>query len=134
MTGQPPIGMHLIIDIHSDISLSDIVNIQECLKRAATACGAKILGANFHHFGEEAGVTGVLLLAESHISIHTWPELQFAAVDIFTCGACDPYLALPVLREFFKSDRINVRAVERRLAGALAEGAGGKFAIGATGR
>lgn len=115
MIKPAPAGTHLIVDIHTEVSLSDVEGVRECLERAAQACGAKVLGYNFHHFGEGAGVTGVVLLAESHISIHTWPEFQFAAVDIFMCGACDPHGALPVLRDFFKSDRIHVRALERRL-------------------
>jgi len=67
-----------------------------------------------HNFGEGSGVTGVVLLAESHISIHTWPELKYAAVDIFMCGACDPQRAIPVLGEHFLTDTMAVRALERR--------------------
>ena len=52
-----------------------------------------------------AGVSGVLVLAESHISIHTWPERDFAAIDIFMCGACDPYESLPVLKAAFRRPR-----------------------------
>lgn len=60
--------------------------LQTALENAAQAAGATILASRFHHFGDGAGVTGVVLLAESHISIHTWPEHGFAAVDIFLCG------------------------------------------------
>ena len=54
--------------------------------KTAQAAGATILAAHFHHFGAGAGVTGVLLLAESHLSIHTWPEHHFAALDIYLCS------------------------------------------------
>ena len=59
------------------------------------------------------GVSGVLVLAESHISIHTWPERDFAAVDIFMCGACNPYHSLPVLKEVFQPKSI-LLAEQRR--------------------
>jgi S-adenosylmethionine decarboxylase len=61
-----------------------------------------------HHFGEGAGVTGVALLAESHMSIHTWPDTGFAAIDIFLCGRRDPQLALPVLRERFRPRHVRL--------------------------
>ena len=113
VNNTPTAGIHLLIDIHTDINLCDDTTIQECLLHAAKACKATVLGCSMHHFGEGWGVTGVLLLAESHMSIHTWPELRFAAVDIFMCGSCDPHQALPVLREFFNTDRMSVRALER---------------------
>jgi S-adenosylmethionine decarboxylase len=71
------------------------------LRAAALAAGARILHGHFHTFGAGGGVTGVLLLAESHISIHTWPEERFAAVDIFMCGAARPELALAAIRTAF---------------------------------
>ncbi|MDO4641310.1 MAG: adenosylmethionine decarboxylase [Neisseria sp.] len=66
--------------------LRDDACLKNLLQQAAAAGGATILGGHFHRFGGEGGVTGVLLLAESHISIHTWPEHRFAAIDIFLCG------------------------------------------------
>ncbi|MFT9160304.1 MAG: adenosylmethionine decarboxylase, partial [Acetobacter sp.] len=57
--------------------------------------------------------SGVVVLAESHISIHTWPERNFAAVDIFMCGACDPHLAIPVMQRLFQAKRLEVNE-ERR--------------------
>ena len=53
------------------------------------------------------------MLAESHISIHTWPERGFAAIDIFVCGACDPYKAVPVLRRAFAAQSIEVKEQRR---------------------
>lgn len=114
MTQLPPAGLHLIVDIESEVNLTNVEAIRAGLEQAAHVCGATVLGCTMHHFGEGAGVTGVLLLAESHISIHTWPELKFAAVDIFMCGSCDPHRALPVLRALFSSERFHVRTIERR--------------------
>ena len=60
---------------------------------------------------------GVAVLAESHISVHTWPEREYAVFDVFMCGACDPLLALPVLREAFRPDRVTVGEQKRGVIG-----------------
>jgi S-adenosylmethionine decarboxylase proenzyme len=65
--------------------LDDLDFLKECLNQAATRCGAIVVGESFYHFSPH-GVSGMLNIAESHISIHTWPEYNYAAVDIFTCG------------------------------------------------
>lgn len=94
-----PAGIHLLADFHG-VSADKLVSceaIDKLLRAAATAAGATILHSHFHSFGPQQGVTGVLLLAESHISIHTWPEFGFAAADIFMCGDATPQLALDVI-------------------------------------
>ncbi|WP_322026327.1 adenosylmethionine decarboxylase [Burkholderia sp. BCC1977] len=68
-------------------SNSDRPDRSACASQRRVSSGARVIGAHFHHFGGEHGVTGVVLLAESHITIHTWPEHGFAAVDAFMCGA-----------------------------------------------
>jgi len=95
-------GGHLLLDMWGARDLTDPEFIENTLTRAAEASGATILHAHFHQFGEGGGVSGVLVLAESHISIHTWPERDFAAIDIFMCGACDPLKAVPALEHGFK--------------------------------
>ena len=82
------VGQHCILDVYqiNDNWLQDAVAIEELLRQAAQAAQAHILTSHFHTFGGNGGVTGVLLLAESHISIHTWPEHHYAAIDIFMCG------------------------------------------------
>jgi S-adenosylmethionine decarboxylase len=72
-----------------------------------------VLSVELHGFGEGAGLTGVALLAESHISIHTWPETGYAALDIFMCGRCDPHQAVPVLEHWFQPGRKRVGAYQR---------------------
>ena len=79
-------GTHLLLDLWGASNLTDPELIDRALRDAAEAAGATILHSHFHHFGPDGGVSGVLVLAESHISIHTWPERDFAAVDIFMCG------------------------------------------------
>ncbi len=101
-------GMHLLVDLWEATNLSDPALIESALRDAALAAGATILHSHFHHFSPNGGVSGVVVLAESHISIHTWPERDFAAVDIFMCGACDPHQSLPVLRQAFLAGRVIV--------------------------
>lgn len=93
-------GRHIILDMRTATAgaLKDPAEVERILRDAATATGATILSGHFHHFGPEQGVTGVLVLAESHISIHTWPEHYYTAIDIFVCGNCDPTKAIPALK------------------------------------
>lgn len=79
-------GHHLIADLSGGSRLEDATHIEACLIAAAAAAGATLLEVRLHSFGPAQGVTGVALLAESHISIHTWPEFGTACVDIFMCG------------------------------------------------
>jgi S-adenosylmethionine decarboxylase len=101
-------GTHLLVDLWGASNLCDPDLIDRALRDAAEAAGATILHSHFHHFSPNGGVSGVLVLAESHISIHTWPERDFAAIDIFMCGACDPHNSIPVLKETFKPATINL--------------------------
>jgi S-adenosylmethionine decarboxylase len=80
-------GRHLVLDLFGcdAARLDDPVFLRSLLTRAATEAGAHVLEVSSHHF-EPQGTTMMLLLAESHLAIHTWPEEGFAAMDIFTCG------------------------------------------------
>jgi S-adenosylmethionine decarboxylase len=106
-------GMHLLVDLWGASNLDDPAHIDAALRKAAITAGATILHSHFHHFTPNGGVSGVVVLAESHISIHTWPERDFAAVDIFMCGACDPHMSIPVLRGAFAPDRVDLSEQRR---------------------
>jgi S-adenosylmethionine decarboxylase len=108
-------GMHLLVDLWGASNLCDPEYIDRALREAAEAAGATILHGHFHHFSPNGGVSGVLVLAESHISIHTWPERDFAAIDIFMCGACDPYHSLPALRAAFEPASVDLGEQRRGL-------------------
>ena len=108
-------GSHLLLDLWGAHNLTDPALIDRALRDAAEAASATILHSHFHHFGPDGGVSGVLVLAESHISIHTWPERDFAAIDIFMCGACNPYDSLPVLKAAFRPASIQLSEQRRGL-------------------
>lgn len=108
-------GLHLIVDLVGAEGLDDAGHIEAALVRAARAAGATVLNTDFHVFSPNDGVSGVVVLAESHISIHTWPERDFAAVDIFMCGDCEPMKALPVLKAAFRPAHVNLQEIRRGL-------------------
>ncbi|MCX7381664.1 MAG: adenosylmethionine decarboxylase [Alphaproteobacteria bacterium] len=106
-------GTHLLVDLWGASNLDNPESIDAALREAAIVAGATILHSHFHHFTPNGGVSGVVVLAESHISIHSWPERNFAAVDIFMCGECDPHRSIPILEKAFTPARID-RIEQRR--------------------
>lgn len=108
---------HLLVELWDAGSLSDIRAVEAALIRAAQESGATVLHSYMHPFGAQKGVSGVVVLAESHIAIHTWPERGYAAVDVFMCGACDPYRAVAVFREAFKPARVEISEHRRGVPG-----------------
>jgi S-adenosylmethionine decarboxylase len=105
-------GVHLIIDLHGAHGLNDIDLIERTLRRCVDAARATLLHIHLHHF-QPSGVSGVAVLAESHISIHTWPDAGYAALDVFMCGKADPDACVPVLREAFQAERVEVNEILR---------------------
>ena len=111
-----PTGRHWLVEMYQVAHLDDLARIRRALRQAVGRSGARLIRLQLHHFGERRGVTGVALLAESHISIHTWPERGYAALDIFMCGrASDPQKALDALCESLQPGRLKVRRFERGL-------------------
>ena len=107
-------GSHLIIDLLGARRLDELAHVEAALRACVTACGATLLHLHLHPFTENGGISGVALLAESHITVHTWPERAYAALDIFMCAAAEPQAAVPVLRDYFTPERI---VVEEHLRG-----------------
>src|SRR4030066_2254516 len=94
------LGKHVVFDFWGCVNLDSVEIIRKTLKEAVNACGATLLEIKMRTFSPQ-GITGVALITESHISIHTWPEHKYAAVDIFICGKnIDPYLAVPVFKKY----------------------------------
>lgn len=92
--------------------LDDARHLEEAMRDAAMAAGATVITTAFHRFAPQ-GVSGVVVIAESHLSIHTWPEHGYAAVDFYTCGACEPARACQHLREALGARRTEVMRVQR---------------------
>lgn len=115
MTPHLPAGLHVLADFDGvDAALlRDTLRLDALLRDAASAAGARILHSHFHSFGPGQGVTGVVLLAESHISIHTWPETGFAAADVFMCGQAQPQRALAIIEQALAPRARQVRTVAR---------------------
>lgn len=107
-------GIHLIIELWGvePELLTDEAQIRDTLIDAARDCGATVLGDNFHGF-PGGGITGIVILAESHISIHSFPECGYAALDVFTCGRCDPKDTLPRIVDYFKPGNIDINTLIR---------------------
>jgi S-adenosylmethionine decarboxylase len=102
-------GTHLIIDLWGAEHLDDIELMERALRDAVDASGATLLHIHLHHFEPNGGVSGVAVLAESHISVHSWPERGYAAFDAFMCGDADPSLCVPVFEEAFSPERVEVQ-------------------------
>lgn len=101
-------GAHLIVDLYQAKRLDDIDHVEKALRACVDAAGATLLHIHLHHFEPNGGVSGVAVLAESHISIHSWPEHGYAALDIFMCGNANPDACVPVLRDAFSPKNIAV--------------------------
>ena len=101
-------GSHLIIDLWEAEGLADRERIETALIDAVNAAGATLLHIHLHTFEEGGGISGVAVLAESHISVHTWPEKGYAAFDVFMCGDAQPRKALDVFKRAFNPGRIVV--------------------------
>ena len=106
-------GSHLIIDFWEAQGLNDKNRIEQAMISAVEAAGATLLHIHLHVFSPGGGVSGVAVLAESHISVHTWPERGYAAFDIFMCGNADPTKAYEVLKRDFAPKKV-VRATHKR--------------------
>ncbi len=109
------LGRHLLVELQDCDKevLNDLSFLRDAMITAAIECGATVLGESFHHFSPQ-GVSGVVIIAESHLSIHTWPEYRYAAVDIFSCGdVLQPEVAANYLVEQFAAERTSVVEMQR---------------------
>lgn len=114
-----PIGQHYLIDLHGIPAqpACDIQLIEQTLLQAAQLAKATVLQQHFHSFGTGQGITGVLLLSESHISIHTWPEHQLASIDIFMCGQHQAQAAIQHIQASLPHSTASIQMIARGEAG-----------------
>ena len=114
---MPPVGTHLLADFWGVERIDTVAELDALLRAAVAAAGATLLELGLHPFpgsgAAPGGITGYALLAESHIGVHTWPERDYVAIDVFMCGEQRPAEALEVLRRAFRPTHEDVRAVVR---------------------
>lgn len=108
-----PAGRHLIVDLLGATGLDDLALMERALRDCVRLAGATLLHIHLHRFEAQGGISGVAVLAESHIAVHSWPESGYAAFDLFMCGTADPHRALPVLREAFAPRELQWRELLR---------------------
>jgi len=119
------LGRHILSEFYDCAPelLNDPEAIELVMRKAAEVSGATIVQSVFHMFSPH-GVSGVVVVAESHLAVHTWPEYGFAAVDYFTCGEVDAGAAIRHLKEKFGAERVTSREVERGIFSAGGDGRG----------
>jgi len=110
--GQTFAGSHIIIDLYEAEGLNDQESIEAAMLECIEKAGATLLHIHLHPF-EPTGVSGVAVLAESHISVHTWPENGYAAFDVFMCGDAEPEKCIDILGRAFNAGRVNVKQLNR---------------------
>ena len=114
------LGRHILVEFFGcePQVMNDVAKIETAMVDAAAKAGATVINSTFHHFSPY-GVSGVVVIQESHLAIHTWPEYGYAAVDLFTCGdSVDPWISFDYLKDEFHAR--NYSALEMR-RGSLAQ-------------
>ena len=109
------LGRHILAEFYGcpEELLNDLKQVESDMVSAAKAAGADIREVVFHEFAPQ-GLSGVVVISESHLTIHTWPELGYAAVDVFTCGeTVDPWISCNYLKEKFSAENMTAREIKR---------------------
>lgn len=109
------LGRHVLAELHGCNAelLNDVKIVEQIMVKAALEAGAEVREVVFHQFCPQ-GISGVVVISESHLTIHTWPELGYAAVDVFTCGQrVNPWDACRYLSEHFEAEHVNATEVQR---------------------
>jgi S-adenosylmethionine decarboxylase proenzyme len=115
---ESPFGKHILAEYFECecTFLNSETAIRNLMLQAASRSGATIVGDLFHHFSPQ-GVTGVVVVAESHLAIHTWPEFNYASVDLFTCGnRVDPWAGFEYIKEKLECRRWVSKEILRGIA------------------
>jgi S-adenosylmethionine decarboxylase proenzyme len=119
------LGRHILVEAYDcdREALDNIGELQEAMEPAAEKAGATVVESAFRKF-QPHGISGVLVISESHLTIHTWPEFGYAAIDLFTCGCnADPWKAFEHLSSYLKSSRTTSIEIQRGCISTGSEGA-----------
>ena len=114
MKKRKVLGKHILLELYDcpQSKMNDIEGLEKQLCQAAEIMGATLVDSRFHQFSPY-GVSGVVVIQESHLTIHTWPEFGYAAIDIFTCGDIDMDAGIKYLEKALQSRRVDSRLIER---------------------
>ncbi len=115
MQKEESLGRHILVEASGCRSeaLNDLPGIRQAMIHAAVAAGATVLDVSFRKFAPQ-GVSGVVIISESHLTIHTWPEHGYAAIDLFTCGdRAEPWRAFEVLSGFLEAEHVSTMELRR---------------------
>ncbi len=110
------LGVHYVVEASGcdPEIIGSVERVQDILIEAAEKTRSQIWNVSFHRFPPN-GVSGVVVISESHLSVHTWPEVGYAAVDIYTCGETEPLNAVMYILEKFKAKSSHITEIERGL-------------------
>ena len=111
--GKIFVGHHLIADLWGIQNSFEDLEILSMFEKACIDAGATVLFKHCHHFGEGCGTTGVIVLAESHLSWHHYPEVNMISIDIFMCGNASPSKALPRILDFWQPVHTDIDTIQR---------------------
>ncbi len=106
-------GYHILLDLWHVEFNNSIKTLKKIIRQSIQVSGATLLHLHLHRFGKEQGISGVAVLAESHMSVHTWPERGYVAFDIFMCGDTNPQLAAEYLIKTFKPKKEILKKIKR---------------------
>lgn len=123
METMDSLGRHILVEAWGcgSEALNDLPGIRQAMIDAAEAAGATVLDVSFRQFAPQ-GVSGVVVISESHLTIHTWPEHGYAAIDLFTCGNnAQPWKAFELLQAFLGADHVTTMELRRGELGAPPE-------------
>jgi S-adenosylmethionine decarboxylase len=113
--GDTYAGNHIIIDLWGAQGLDDMTLMEATIRQVVIDINATLIHLHLHHFEPNGGISGVAVLAESHLSVHSWPEKGFAAFDVFSCGDSTPEKAVAILTKAFCAQSSKVTTLKRGL-------------------
>ena len=125
------LGRHLLVELYGcdAKSITDVQKVEEIMVGAAKYAKATIVDVVFHSFNPH-GISGVIVIQESHLTIHTWPEYNFASVDVYTCGnKVNPWNAYKYLAKHFKAKNVTALEMKRGVLNPTSRGAAKHYAV-----